>query len=464
MKLFSRHTSGLLVALGTIAASPLLGAHAQAQENRNLFPLTLQQAMQLGQQKAFQVRIAAAQAEEAHARAAQALGALFPRLDAEAQRVLWDAEINKATGQSWAPQFPRRVTTAALQVSQPLIGIFPLTLLARANAMMADVATLNAEQAQRDGALLGAQVFLTAQRAQQFFKIAESSVALVEKQKSDAEAMYRAGKLSKADLMRFELNLADARAQKTQASVAEELALLSLSETLQQSFSGAQLDAPGESFFEARKLNPPPLEEVLKTAFANRPELKAARNQVSVANLTTWAARLDFSPSLNGFARYERDFETTGIKTRATDTPANFVLASKNDVRDKFSFGLQLKWSIWDWGIRWNKITEVVAQRSKAEIALEQTESLLKTEVIKSYLDLKSAADLLESSLSSVLLAEEVYRLTQARFTNAQASSTDLILAERDQARARGGLVNARAEVDLAWFRLRRNMGEQPIP
>lgn len=457
----------LSVVLFAVAAShthPLLTDSVFAQAESNLSVLTLQQAMQLGQEKAFQVRIAAAQAEEAHARASQALGALFPRLDADAQRILWDPEINKATGQPWAPQFPRRVTTAALQLSQPIIGIFPLTLLARANAMMADVATLNAEQAKRDGALLGAQVFLTALRAQQFLKIADTSVALVEKQKSDAEAMFRAGKLSKADLMRFELNLADARAQKTQAAVAEELALLSLSENLQQTFSPTQLDAPSESFFEMRKLSPPPLEEVVRTAFEKRPELKAAKNQVSIANLTTWAARLDFSPSLNGFARYERDFEISDLKTRATDTPSNFVLANQKNIRDKFSFGLQLKWSIWDWGIRWNKISEVVAQRTKAEIAREQAESFLKTEVIKSYLDLKSAIDLLQSSLSSVRLAEEVYRLTQARFTNAQVSSTDLILAERDQARARGGLVNARAEVDLAWFRLRRNMGEQPIP
>lgn len=227
-----------------------------AQQKTEPSTLTLQKAMRQAQERTFVVQMAQAQLDEAQARAAQALGALFPRIDADAQQLIWDSKVNKATGQSWAPQFPKRVTTAALQVSQPIVGFFPLSLMARASSMMADVAALNSEQAKRDAALLGAQAFLTAVRTQQFLKIAESSLALVEKQKNDSEALYRAGKLSQADVMRFELSVADSRAQLTQAGVANELALLSLSETLQDSNAGQQLESPGESFFEIRKLTP----------------------------------------------------------------------------------------------------------------------------------------------------------------------------------------------------------------
>lgn len=424
--------------------------------------LTLRQALQMGRERPFQVRIAQAQASEADARAAQALGALFPRIDFEAQRIEFDKAVNKGTGQSWAPQFPEKVTTAAVQVAQPVIGLFPLSLQARATSLMADVAQQSADQARRDGALLGAQSFLNAVRAHQFHKIAETSFALVEKQKSDADALYRAGKLSQADVMRFELSVADARAQLTQAAVAKELAFIALNDTLQVKVTDADLDAPEKSLFEEKKPSAPGLDEVLKLALDRRPELKAAQNQLSIAQMTTWAARLDYSPSLNAFARYERDFEIKDFRARATDGSAGALLAAKNDVRDKFAFGLQLKWQVWDWGTRWNKITETVAQRTKAEIAAEQALSLLRTEVIKGYLDFKAASDALQTSLSSVRLAQEVYKLTQARFSNGQASSTDLITAERDQARARAGLVAARAEIDLAWFRLQRNMGEEP--
>ncbi|MEY3902152.1 MAG: hypothetical protein RL189_1458 [Pseudomonadota bacterium] len=423
--------------------------------------LTLRQALQLGRERPFQVRIAQEQASEASARAAQALGSLFPRIDGDAQHIKFDKSVNKATGAAWAPQFPEKVTTAAVQISQPIFGLLPLTLQARATSMLADVAVDSAAQAKRDGALLGAQSFLNAVRSVQFFEIAKSSLALAEKQKSDGEALFRAGKLGQVDVMRFELSVADARAQLTQAGVAKEMALMALNDSLMLKVSEGDLDAPEKSLLEERNPTPPELEVVLKKALANRPELRAAESQLKITRLTVGAARLDYAPSLNAFARYERDFGAQDIRGRSADASAAPLLAAKNDVRDKLAIGLQLKWQLWDWGTRWNKISETVAQRSKAEINAEQTLSLLKAEITKTYLDFKAASDSLQTSLSSVRLAQEVYRLTQARFATGQASSTDLITAERDQARARAGLIAARSEADLAWLRLQRGMGEE---
>lgn len=457
----ARISNGLTLTLLPGMALVPHGASAQSGGPQTT-KLSLRQAMQLGREKPFQVRIAQEQAKEAQARSATALGSLFPRIDFDAQRIKFDKAVNTATGESWAPQFPAQVTTAGLQVSQPILGLLPLTLQARAASMMAEVAQESASQARRDGALLAAQSFLNAVRAQQFFKIAQASLALVEKQKNDSEALYRAGKLSQADVMRFELSVADARAQLTQAGVAKQLAYMALNDTLMINAGEDDLDAPETSIFEEKNPAAPALDEVVKLALARRPELKAAQNQLKIAELTTWAARLDYSPSVNAFARYDRDFEAQDLRGRSTDGSPAPLLAAKNDVRDKLAVGVQLKWQIWDWGTRWNKISETVAQRTKAEIASEQATALLRTEVIKSYLDFKASTDALKTSLTSDKLAQEVYKLTQARFTNGQASSTDLITAERDQARARAGLVAARSEVDLAWFRLQRNMGEEP--
>jgi outer membrane protein TolC len=418
--------------------------------------------MQLGSEKPFAVRMAREQAVEAEARASQAFAGLFPRIDADAQHIRFDKAVNKATGKTFAPQYPAEVTTAAVQVSQPVLGILPLSLQARATSLLSDVAQESAEQARRDGALLGAQSFLNAVRAHQFHSLAQASLGLAEKQKSDADALFRAGKLSLADVMRFELSVADARSQVTQANVAKQLAFIALNDSLMLNVTDKDLDVPETSTVEEKQPVPPQLEEVIRRAFERRPELKAARTQLKIAELTAWAARLDYSPSVNAFARYERDFEVQDIRGRSADGSNGALLAAKNDIRNKLAVGLQLKWQLWDWGSRWNKITETVAQRTRAEINAEQALSLLKTEVVKSYLDFMAATDALQTSLSSVKLAQEVYKLTQARFANGQASSTDLITAERDQTRARAGLVSARSDVDLSWFRLKRNMGESP--
>lgn len=118
--------------------------------------------------------------------------------------------------------------------------------------MLAGVAQESAEQAQKDGALLGAQSFLNAVRAHQFHAIAQSSLSLAEKQKSDADALFRAGKLSQADVMRFELSVADARSQLTQAGVAKQLAFIALNDSLLLKVTEADLDVPEKSIVEEK--------------------------------------------------------------------------------------------------------------------------------------------------------------------------------------------------------------------
>jgi outer membrane protein TolC len=182
---------------------------------------------------------------------------------------------------------------------------------------------------------------------------------------------------------------------------------------------------------------------------------------VRIAEYYKIASELDYLPSLNAFVRYERDLEAKDTTYPPPPSPGgkNFDQA---DVQDKYSYGLQLKWNIWDWGTRWGKTEEYEANVARAKVAKDAAESAVRLEVRQAVLSLQGLIDGLESSKSSVRLAEEVYRLTKARFQNGQATSNDVIAAERDQTRARGGLVNVRGDIDLAWLKLQRSMGDKP--
>jgi outer membrane protein TolC len=95
-------------------------------------------------------------------------------------------------------------------------------------------------------------------------------------------------------------------------------------------------------------------------------------------------------------------------------------------------------------------------------LAVESAESGIRLDVTKSFWALKGALESLDTAKTSIKLAEEIYRLTQVRFRNGQATSTDVVAAERDQTKARGGLVNIRADLDLAWLQLQRSIGKSP--
>lgn len=435
------------------ALSPGTGAQGE--------PLTLEQAMERAGSRAFGARVAEQSREAAEAKVSQARGAALPRLDLDAQKIWISESVNDLVGVS--PQAPSRVTTGALQLSQPLIGLGPLLLQIRAASLQADVARNDEATARKDARLQGAEAYIRAQKASQLVSIAEASLQVTENQTREAEALARAGRLNKAESMRFELALADAKTQATQARITYELATASLAETLGTPGKIYALETPSDSRFEKRRPPLPELGAALGAASEKRPEAKNAAAGVQISEYYKLASDLDYLPSLNAFARYERNFEAKDVVFPAAGAPGARTYA-KEDIQDSFSYGLQLKWNIWDWGTRWNRSSEFAANLQRARVQKEAVESGVRLDVTSAVLALRGAVDTLETSKTSVRLAEEVFKLTKARFQQGQATTTDVITAERDQTRARGGLVNARGDVDIAWLKYQKATGDVPEP
>jgi outer membrane protein TolC len=408
--------------------------------------------------RAFGARIAEQSREAAEAKVSQARGAALPRLDADAQKIWFNDNVNKLAGIS--PQLPARVTTGALQVSQPIIGLGPLLLQIQAASLQADVARNDEATARKDARLQGAEAYIRAQKASQLVSIAEASLQVTENQTREAEALSRAGRLNKAESMRFELALADAKMQASQARITYELASVSLAEILGTPGAVYALETPADSRFEKQRPPLPELGAALKEAAEKRPESKNAAAGIQISEYYKLASNLDYLPSLNAFARYERNFEAKDAVFPA-GSPAGKTYP-KEDIQDTFSYGLQLKWSIWDWGTRWNRSSEYASNLQRARVQKEAVESGVRLDVTSAVLSLRGAVDTLETSKTSVRLAEEVFKLTKARFQQGQATTTDVISAERDQTRARGGLVNARGDVDIAWLKYQKSTGVSP--
>jgi OMF family outer membrane factor len=421
--------------------------------------LTLERAMSLAQERGYAARIAEQTRASAEAKVGQARGALGPRIDADAQKVWFSDDVNKLAGVS--PQVPKEVTTAGVTASQPILGLAAILLQVRAAALQADVARNDEGTAQKDARVAGAQAYINAQKASQLVAVAESSLQVTQNQSREADSLARAGRLNRAEAMRFELALADARTQLSQARITQEIAMTALSETLGAPGQRYTLDTPEGSHFERAKPTLPALDAALGAAAQKRPESRNAAATVQIAEYYKLAGRLDYAPSLGAFARYERNFEAQDVTLPQPGAPGARTFAEE-DVRDTFSYGLRLQWNIWDWGSRWNRSSEYEANLQRARIAKEATESGVRLDVTSATLQLRGAVEALETSKTSVRLAEEVYRLTQVRFQQGQATTTDVIAAERDQTRARGGLVNARGEVDVAWLRYQKAIGESP--
>ena len=464
MRTFSRSEiffSSSSFTIGAAVLAVISGSHSAAFAQAKGQPLDIEKAMELAQKNSFSVRAATESVNESEAQGNETVAAMGPRLDADGQMVWFSKSVNKAAGNTiGTTSVPDRATNAGITLSQPLVGLAAWFLKIKADALSTRISRNNENQSVNDARTNAADAFLRFTKAEELVKISKLSLSVSEKQRTDADAQFRAGKLNKADVLRLELAVSDAKTQFTQAQSAREISLLSLGEQIGipdvKSFS---VVAPSDSMWERKKLTVPPAEQVLKLAYDNRNEVKNAEDGIEIAEYYKKASEVDYLPSINAFARYSRDFETKDVPLKP---PLITTAYSKKDIQDSFSYGLKFNWALWDWGSRGQRTTEYQAKVSKARIGKEGAESGVRLDATRAQLELQAAVESLGTSKSSVAFAEEVYRLTQVKFVNGSATATDLVTAERDQTRARAGLVNARGDVDLAWIKLQKAEGIQP--
>jgi outer membrane protein len=437
--------------------------------------LTLEESMKLAERHAYAARIATATVDETSSQKWQTLSAMGPSVSLESTQAWISKDVNKMVGKTLGTTtVPDRINTAALVATQPIVPLGPLYMKLKIDIASHEVAKLDEVQSARNAGFSGAEAFIKAQKAEEFLKIAEASLRLVEKQRRDGEALFNAGKLASVDVLRLEMALSDAKTQEAQARNIRELSLFALAETVGMSHPESLSLAP-ETTALAQQYIPQESkpDELVAKAISNRTEVKGADARIEAARLYKLAADFDYIPMINAFAKYERDFEKKDVVAYPLHThlPAAAgginvpykkikVTTDKEDIRDNFSYGLSIKWTLWDWGQRVFRSNEMAAGIQKATLVREQVESGVRLEATQAFLDFQYAKSALESSKATLKFAEEAYRQQNARFQNGAATVTDIITAERDQTRARGGLSNAVGDLDIALLKYYRVSGQ----
>jgi outer membrane protein TolC len=321
------------------------------------------------------------------------------------------------------------VADQALVAPQAIFGI--------ASAAAATRATQDQIESSRRDVLFGvAQVFYTAAGARQAVTVAERLLALNLEREKDARVRYQAGTTPKVALLRAEIDRAGAeqdlkRAQNVYASARVTLAAL--------------IDRPDPSF---EVVMPPPVPqlppgaELEARALEQRPDVQAAREQVSYAERTRNGAWARFAPNLGAFARWQW---------------ANVAgFAGKYST---WSVGLGLTWTILDGGLRESDLRDAQSKLAEAEAALRGSELRSTEEVRRAALDLDSAVANRAKSEERVELARENYKLVDVNFRAGAATYIEVSDASTQLTSAEIQLINDSINADLAAIRLMKVAG-----
>jgi TolC family type I secretion outer membrane protein len=310
-----------------------------------------------------------------------------------------------------------------------------------------DQALLNYQTAVAD-AVLDVQIgYFDVLLAEQQIVVQEASVDLLSRELADTKQRFDAGTVPRFNVLRAEVELANARPRLIRARNAFRIAKNNLANLL-------GLDVPKEAWDDiplplSGKLEAAPypieLPQAIASALERRTELGALRKAEALRREDVVNARAGYKPSLQAYAGYDAH---------------NSIL--KNDLSAELHgwiAGVQLSWDIFDGGLAYGKVRQARALQDKAEIELEDTGRRIELEVRTAFSNFREADEVLKSQEKAVEEGEEALRLAKARNEAGTAPQLDVLSAQTALTEARTTQVQALHDYAVARARLERAAG-----
>ena len=191
----------------------------------------------------------------------------------------------------------------------------------------------------------------------------------------------------------------------------------------------------------------------LDTALANRPDLRAYRENLESAKFSYWASLCAFGPTVS--ANYSLSY--THNRTLTTELASNGGHLNSRNGTGSLSYGLSASWNLFEGGNTYFNARAAQASMAQAEYQLAETWIGVITDVRTSY-------DYYITNLKQVKLYQKTYELTkqtrdlvEEEYKAGNAELTRLNEAQRDLVEAENNLVssvvkmnNAKAQLEAA--------------
>lgn len=291
-------------------------------------------------------------------------------------------------------------------------------------------------------------------RAVEYESVVAETVAQVREHLKDVRAFYDQGLLVKNEVLRAEIQLANAELAAVDARNAVEIARTSLLSLIGLPVDTAiELETTAES--QAGRISAAAAGEddaadaraLLEAALAGRADLKSADFRIKAAEAGLRAARSGWYPqvSLAGNYYYLR--------------PNSRYMPALDKFKGTWDVGVAVSFDVWDWGQTRSQAEQARAQLAQARDARDLLEDQAVLEVTQSRLALAQARRKIEVAAAAVGQADENLRLFRERFRQGVALNADVLDAEIFLLQARTAKVQAAIDLVLAQARLEKALG-----
>jgi len=282
--------------------------------------------------------------------------------------------------------------------------------------------------------------------AAQQIAVQEASVKLLQQELDETRRRYEAGTVPQFNVLRAEVELANARPRLIRARNAYRISKANLAQLLGETVSPTIEDLPLQL---TDKLEAAPydvrLSNALEKAFAVRTELQALRKVAALRQEDIVNARSGYKPSVQVFAGY------VGKSSQFS--------SDLTDELHGWEAGAQLNWNLFDGMLTQGRIEQAKALAKRADEDIRDVTRRIELEVRTAWSSFVEAREVLESQKKVQESAEEALRLANARAGAGTATQLDVLNAQTALTEARTTQAQALHDYAVARARLERAIG-----
>lgn len=393
-----------VVLLGWVAAVSAAGAQTVSPDTGQA-PLTLSfdQAMARAVEANEQLKVVGENVSVGEARVSEARANYLPSAQVSyqflpAQRfplIRIPAGVFGDEEQTFQAAFTRR-NTVSLDITQP---IYTAGRLARASDLAEaalDESRLTLDRARQQLQLRVVETFYMALMGEQAVRVAEENIQLASRQLALAQARFEAGSVARLDVLRGEVELANARARRIQARAGLDTAYQALRTVL-----ALPQSQPLQLVGTLDEVRVPESRDALATALPERPDLRAFGARRAMAEQSRALADAQWKPTLafTGNVFYQKD-------------DVGSLLRRDNQA---YTFGMALR-------VPFMELPRAQARRGQALAQIRQAEHGLRAALDSGWLELESAWTDLQAATEVVATQEKALELARESVSIAQVS------------------------------------------
>jgi outer membrane protein len=277
---------------------------------------------------------------------------------------------------------------------------------------------------------------------QRLVQVGEETLSSRQKHQEQARAFHEVGLRPKIDVVRAELDVANARQGLIQARYNLRIAFVNLENVL----GGPPVKGPYRVVdVPERPSRPQAVEPLLEEALAARPEIAQFEAQIKAAEGRLQSSQGKYWPNFSGVATYG---------WQNTEFP----------LTENWQAGVQLSWPIFSGFQTQGEVAEVKARIKQTRAQLEQSKLQVIQQVSQAYLNLGETEESIATAEVALRQAQENMDLAEGRYRTGVGDAIEYTDAQVTLTTAKSSLVQATYNYLQALADLERALGHGPRP